>query len=301
MSASVHPAKRKAGFVALIGRPNVGKSTLLNCLIGEKLAGISPKPQTTRGVINGILTRPQGQVVFLDTPGIHYPKDWLGDWMAREVEKAMEGADLLYWLVLPGKIQEADQRILQIIKNRNAEVILVVNQIDRYPKPEILPVLDYYQQEYHFLEMIPVSAKTGLQVDLLTEKTFEHLPEGRPLFPEDQISDQNERFLAGEIIREKLFHLTRQEIPYATAVVIDEFKEREDGLVEIYAMVVAEKESQKAVLVGKGGAKMKEIGKRARLELERFLGKKVFLKLWVKTVHHWKKNPAALRRLGYGL
>ena len=291
--------KRKSGFVAIIGRPNVGKSTLLNRLVGEKLAGVSPKPQTTREVIRGILTRPQGQMIFLDTPGLHEPRDLLGNWMVQEVQKSLEGADLVYWMVLPEKTHPDEKKILEILRSVSIPVFLLVNQIDRFPKPQILPVLDQYHKAFSFRELIPISARTGEQVELLVEKTFEHLPEGEPLFPEDQISDQNERFLAGEIIREKLYHFTGEEIPYATALMIESFKEREDGLVDIHAVIVVEKDSQKAIVIGKGGEKAKQIGQAARLDLERFLGKKVFLKLWVKTLPHWKRDKAALRELGY--
>jgi GTP-binding protein Era len=289
---------KKAGYVAIIGRPNVGKSTLLNCIVGEKLAGVSPKPQTTRDSIRGILSCPTGQIVFVDTPGIHNPKDLLGKWMAREVEKSLEGIDLLYWMVLP-EDREDELQILEMIKSFTLPVFLLINQVDRYPKPHILPVIDRYHKAFAFKEIIPISAKTGEQVEVLLDKTFEYLPEGKPIFPEDQISDQNERFLVREIIREKLFHFTEQEIPYSTAVVIDEFKEREDGIVDIVATVVVEKDSQKAIVIGKGGQKMKQIGTAARLDIEKLVGQKVFLKVWVKTVHNWKSDKAALRGLGY--
>ena len=293
------PTVKKSGFVAIIGRPNVGKSTLLNRLVGEKLAGVSPKPQTTRNAIRGILSLPQGQIVYVDTPGLHDPRDLLGNWMVKEVQKSLEGIDLLYWMVLPDEWGPDSSIVLEIVKKLSIPVILVVNQIDRFPKPAILPVLDKYSKAFSFRELIPISAKTGEQVELLIQKTFEHLPEGELLFPEDQISDQNERDIVGEMIREKLFHLTGEEIPYCSTVLIESFKEREDGIVEIHATVVVEKDSQKAIVIGKGGAKMKEIGKAARLDLEKFLGKKVFLKLWVKTQEHWKSDPGALKRLGY--
>lgn len=289
----------KSGYVAIIGRPNVGKSTLLNYLIGEKIAGVSAKPQTTRGTIHGILTRDAGQIMFLDTPGFHKPQDRLGDWMVHEVENALEHADLVLWLVLPGEVKAIEEKILNLVKARKTPVILVVNQVDRFPKEQILPLLDYYQKAHAFAEMIPISAKTGIQVDILLEKTFEHLPEGEKLFPEDQLSDQTERFLAAELIREKLYHLTHEEIPYGTAVVIEEFQERENGLIEIHAAFVVEKDSQKAIVIGKQGQMIKEIGSAARVDLENFLGRKVFLKLWVKTLNHWKRDAKSLRQLGF--
>ena len=295
----VKAGMKKSGFIAIIGRPNVGKSTLLNRLVGEKLAGVSPKPQTTRDVIRGILTRDEGQVVFLDTPGVHEPHDLLGQWMIREVEKSIAGADLVYWMVLPEKIHPFEKKILEILRPVSIPVFLLVNQIDRFPKPQVLPVLAEYAAAFSFRELIPISAKAGDQLDLLIQKTFEHLPEGPLLFPEDQISDQNERFIAAEIIREKLFHFTGEEIPYAATVVIESFKERNETLIDIQATVVVEKESQKAIVIGKGGEKTKQIGQAARLDLERFLGKKVFLQLWVKTLPHWKRDQNALRQLGY--
>lgn len=292
-------SNKKSGFAAIIGRPNVGKSTLLNRLVGEKLAGVSPKPQTTRNSVRGILSRPQGQIVFVDTPGLHEPRDLLGKWMIQEIQKSLEGVDLFYWMVLPGAIHPEDEKILEFIKPLNLPVFLLVNQIDRFPKPEILPVLDHYQKVLDFREMIPISAKEGDQVELLIQKTFDNLPEGEPLFPEDQISDQNERFLVAEILREKLFHFTGEEIPYATAVMIETFKERNEKLIDITATIVVEKDSQKAIVIGKKGQKLKEIGQAARLHMEKFLGKKVFLQVWVKTLPHWKRDQNALRQLGY--
>ncbi len=292
-------AKTKCGFVAIVGRPNVGKSTLLNRLVGEKLAGVSPKPQTTRAVIRGILTRPEGQIIYLDTPGHHDPHDSLGRWMLGEIEKSLGSVDLLYFMVLPQDVHPLDKRLLQVIQTARLPVFLVVNQIDRFPKPEILPVLDHYHRLNAFKEMIPISAKHGDQVDLLIQKTFEHLPEGPLLFDPEQISDQEERLFVSEMIREKIFHLTEEEIPYATSVSVDSFKEREDGLIAIQATIVVERDSQKAIVIGKKGTKLKEIGTASRFEIERFLGKKVFLELWVKTLPHWKKDESALRRLGY--
>lgn len=293
--------EKRSGFVAIIGRPNVGKSTLLNRLVGEKLAGVSPKPQTTRNCIRGILTRPEGQIVFVDTPGLHEPRDLLGNWMVREAEKSFAEVDLILWLVLPGTPHPYEEKILETLRTFAGPVFLLVNQIDRFPKPQILPVLDSYHKAYPFRELIPISSKTGDQLELLIQKTFEYLPVSPPLFPEDQVSDQNERFIAGEILREKLFLFTGEEIPYATAVVIESFKEREDQdhLVDIKATVIVDKESQKPIVIGKGGQKLKQIGTSARVDMEKFLGKKVFLQLWVKIMPHWKQDQTALRRLGF--
>jgi GTP-binding protein Era len=295
--------KKHSGFVAIVGKPNVGKSTLLNRLVGEKLAGVSPKPQTTRNVVRGILTRPKGQIVFLDTPGLHEPRDLLGNWMVREIEKSMAEVDLLYWMVLPEEPRPQDEKILEVLRKRAAArpipIFLIVNQVDRFPKPHILPVLDHYQKAFSFRELIPISAKVGDQVDLLIKKTFEHLPEAEPFFPEDQISDQQERFIVAEMIREKVYLMTGEEIPYATAVVMDSFEEKSATLVHIQATIIVEKDSQKGMMIGKGGRMLKRIGQAARIDIERFLSKKVYLRLWVKTLGNWKKDQGALKRLGY--
>lgn len=290
---------RHSGFAAIIGRPNVGKSTLLNYFVGEKIAGVSPKPQTTRNSVRGIVTREEGQVLFLDTPGMHDPRDPLGNWMMKEAVQAFEDADIIIWMVLPEKVHPYEEKILEMVRKVSKPVILAVSQIDRFAKPEILPVLDYYFQTGIFKELIPVSAKKGVQMEELLSKIFEYLPEGEPHFPEDIISDQNERFIAGELIREKLFRFTKEEVPYATAVLIDVFQERNERLTDIEATIIVEKDSQKAILIGKRGEMMKEIGQAARVDLERFLGKKVFLKLWVKTMEHWKQDKGTLRQVGY--
>jgi GTP-binding protein Era len=290
---------KRSGFIAIVGRPNVGKSTLLNYMVGEKLAGVSSKPQTTRGVVRGILTKPEGQLVFLDTPGFHKPQDKLGNWMLKEISDALAGADLVYWLVLPGKINPIEIEILQKIKDANKPTILLINQVDRFAKEEILPVLEHYGEAHEFKEMIPISALTGLQVDIVTKKSFENLPECEYLFPEDQISDQNVRYLVTELLREKVFQLTRNEIPYDTAVVIDDFIEREDGIAEVHATFIVERDSQKGIIIGKNGQMMKDIGQKAREDMENLLQKKVFLKLWVKTMDSWKDDSRSLRHLGF--
>lgn len=291
--------KRKSGFVGIFGRPNVGKSTLLNALVGEKLSGISAKPQTTRGVIRGILSMPEGQIVYLDTPGIHKPQDSLGRWMMGEIDKAIEGLDLIYMMVLPGKTHPIEEQILEKIKSAGVPALLVVGQVDRYPKEDILPVLERYNATSVFADYIPVSAKKGIQIDTLLQRTFELLPEGEPQFPEDIISDQQERTFVIEIIREKIFRKMMEEVPYSTTVVIEEFKERRPGLIDIQATIVVEKESQKKIMIGSGGSNLKEIGQEARLEIEQLVGSKVFLQLWVKVIQDWKKDSGDLKRLGY--
>lgn len=299
----------KSGFVSILGKPNVGKSTLLNRLIGSHLAAVSKKPQTTRQIIRGILTEPRGQVVFLDTPGLHEPKDILGRFMVREATKTFLDADLFYWMVDPALPRDQDFEFLNRLTKADADgtvtasgrkkpVFCLVNKIDSVSKPEILPVLDQYQKNFPFRELIPISALKGDQIDLLLERTFTHLPEHEPYFPPDITSDQTERFLAAEMIREKIFKLTSEEIPYSTVVHIEEFKE-EESIVRIHAVIFTEKESQKAILIGAQGQKMKQIGSAARGDLELFLGKKVYLELWVKTLKNWKKDERHLRRLGF--
>lgn len=288
----------KSGFVGILGRPNVGKSTLLNRLVDEKLAGVSPKPQTTRACVRGILTQAAGQIVYLDTPGLHDPRDRLGDWMMREVRRILPDADVLYWMVLPRPIDPEEEQLLEVLENVSKPVICVINQIDRYAKPAILPAIASYRERFDFVEMIPISAQRGDQVDLLVQKTFEYLPEGPLLFPEDQISDQKERFLVREMISEKLFRFTGEEIPYSATVVIEDFKdEKEQARIE--ATIYVEKNSQKAIVIGEKGRKIKQIGQAAREDIERLLGKKVFLRLWVKTLEHWRRDERTLKRLGY--
>lgn len=295
----IKKSTKRSGFVAIIGRPNVGKSTLLNYLIGEKLAGVSNKPQTTRNPVRGILSKPAGQIVFVDTPGLHKPQDKLGSWMMKEADKALEGVDLLYWMVLPQPPHPYEDQIMELVRKLKIPTFLLVNQVDRYSKTAILPVLEHYSQLHPFAELIPISAKTGEQMDLLLEKTFAALPLAEPYFPEDQISDQDERFIVTEIVREKLFHFTEQEVPYSTAIVIDEFKDRNDRLTDIQLTIIVEKDSQKAIIIGKQGEMLRQIGQAARYDIEMLIRKKVFLQIWVKTVPFWKTSPRALKDLGY--
>jgi GTPase len=295
--------EKKVGHVAIIGRPNVGKSTLLNHLVGEKLAGTSAKPQTTRDVVRGILTIPDGskvespyagQIIFLDTPGVHQPKDALGAGMVREVQQSLSDADLLYWMVYPKSMGDAERVILKWVQDVSIPVFLLVNQIDRFPKDDLLLALDSYQKAFAFKEFIPISAKSGENVKTLIQQTLAYLPAGEFIYPEDQLSDQNVRFHVQEMIREKLYHFLGEELPYDGAVRIDEFKE--DGkITRIHATIVIERDSQKAIVIGKGGEKIKQIGMAARLDIERFLGKKVFLELWCKVIPGWKSNINFLR------
>lgn len=291
----------RSGFVSIVGKPNVGKSTLLNRLVGERLSAVSRKPQTTRGVIRGILNTREGQALFLDTPGFHKPRDPLGSWMRGQISQALRDSDLIYWMVFPSLPDEEDKKLIQELPPSGVkETFLLINQTDRVRKPKLLPVIGAYQILYSFREIIPLSALQGDNLPLLVRKTFETLPENPPYFSDDLLTDQSERTIVSEIIREKIFRLTGEEIPYSSAVEIEEFKERSERLVAIRAALVVEKDSQKAILIGKGGAKIKQIGEAARQEIEPFLGKKVFLELWVKTLKNWKKDPEALKKLGFG-
>lgn len=290
----------RSGFVSIVGRPNVGKSTLLNHLVGEKLAGVSRKPQTTRHVIRGIVSRPLGQAVFLDTPGFHDPHDRLGEWMMGEIGKALEGSDLVYWVVFPEPPDALDQELAGKFQKGTVPLFLLINQVDRVVKSKRPPLVEAWRKLHPFREILPISAVHGENLSVLIEKTFRALPEHPAYFDEALFTDQNERTIAGEIIREKVFRFTGEEVPYSSAVEIEEFKEKSAGLVVIKASVIVEKDSQKAILIGKSGAKVKQIGQAAREELERLLGRKVFLELWVKTLKNWKKDPEALKQLGYG-
>ena len=295
----------RSGFVSIVGKPNVGKSTLLNRLVGEPLAAVSKKPQTTRGVIRGILSTREGQAIFLDTPGFHSPRDPLGKWMIGEIHKSIENAELIYWMVFPDLPRTEDEEFGRELAKAKIPLFLLINQTDRIEKPKILPVIDAYNKLISLQEIIPISSLLGDNVSVLVRKTFEALPEHPAYFSDDILTDQNERTIVSELIREKIFRFTGEEIPYSSAVEIEEFKEKEaaegrSALVVIKANFVVEKDSQKAILIGKGGAKIKQIGEAARKEIENFLGKKVFLELWVKTLKNWKKDPEALKRLGFG-
>jgi len=291
----------KFGFVAILGRPNVGKSTLLNRLVGQKLAIVTPKPQTTRDPIRGILTTPEAQIVFIDTPGLHVPRDVLGRYMVRSAHRSFREADLVYLMVEPQPAGDEDREMLALLRRRSTPVFLLVNKADTVPKPSLLPVIDSYKDLLPFKEIIPVSALAGDNMDILLRKTLELLPEGEKIFPDDILSDQPTRFAVGEIIREKVFGFAHQEIPYGTAVRMEGMQEREDGIVVARATIIAERESQKGILVGKGGSMIKKIGTAARKEIEEFLGKKVFLDLRVKVIKDWKKDELRLKKLGYDL
>ncbi len=288
----------KSGFVSLIGRPNTGKSTLLNSILGEKVSIVSKRPQTTRNVIKGVKNAPGGQIVFLDTPGIHRGRGALSSYMLREAMNSIKDVDALVFLVEPAPPGEGDLAIIKALRKTRAPVILCINKIDTIKPKALLPVMDAFRPLYDFLEVIPISALRGRGIETLIKSILGVLPEGPPFFPEDMVTDQPERFMVAEMVREKVFRLTRQEIPYSTAVVVEEFREG-SKLVAIRAVINIERDSQKGIIIGKKGAMLKKIGTLARREIERFLGTKVYLELFVRVKKDWTTNERSLREFGY--
>jgi GTP-binding protein Era len=291
----------KAGFISVLGRPNVGKSTLFNSTLGEKIAIISDKPQTTRNRILGIRNMEGGQLLFLDTPGIHHGKSKLNERMVSTAIESGRDADVLLFLIdASAPLVEEDRQMVKSLEGSRGVPFLVINKIDLVRKEVLLPVMDQYRRLHPFEKIIPVSALTGDGVPLLLEEILRFLPESPPYYPEDMITDQTERFLVCEIIREKVIEQSYQEIPFATAVTIEAFKEHpEKDLVVIKGTIHVERDSQKKIVIGKGGQKLKKIGSTARKEIEALLGKKVFLELWVNVERGWTRDPRALDRLGY--
>jgi GTP-binding protein Era len=289
----------RCGYVSLIGRPNVGKSTLLNSVLGEKVSIVTPRAQTTRNRITGIRTRGESQIVFLDTPGIHKPKKLLGETMNRLALASLDEVDVVLFMVEPSLPGDGDLFALERIKKAGKPVFLVINKADTVNRPELLPVIEAYSRLFQFTEIVPVSAlkKDGLE-DLL-ETLLKYIPEGQQLYPEDIVTDQMERFMASEIIREKIIAETQKEVPHAAAVGIEEWTEKETGVVFIKANIYIEREGQKGIIIGKNGARLKSIGTRARHDIERLLGTKVFLELWVRIRKDWRGDERALRELGY--
>jgi len=292
-------AKKRAGFVTIIGRPNAGKSTLLNRFVGQKVAIVTSKPQTTRNRIQGIVTRPEGQIVFVDTPGLHEATTALNRQMMREVAAALEGIDVLLMMVDASRtLPHADTLLLEKGQRFGGKTILALNKIDLVPKPKLLPLLDAFAKAFPFAALVPISALKGVGCQELLEEIFKELPESEPFFPEDQITDQPERFLVGEIIREKAIDLTYHEVPHALAVVIDQFEES-PTMLRIHATLHVERDSQKKILIGHKGEMLKKIGTAARKELEKLLGTKIFLATFVKVVADWRENPQKVRELDW--
>ena len=290
----------KSGFVAMIGRPNVGKSTLLNQIIGQKIAIMSDKPQTTRNKIQGVYTADDFQIVFLDTPGIHKPKSRLGELMNRQAESTLKEVDVVLFLVNAAEgLGGGDRHILERLKEITTPVILVLNKIDLIHPEQILPVIDSCKELYSFAEIVPVSAKLGNNVSTLLAQIVRYLPEGPQYYPPDQLTDHPEQFICAELIREKLLHATREEVPHSVAVYIEDMRAEKNGVVHISAVILVERESQKKIIIGKNGSMLKEVGRLAREDMEKLLGSKIFLQLWVKVKKDWRNREHVLKDLGY--
>ena len=290
----------KSGFVAVVGRPNVGKSTLMNALLGQKVAIVSDKPQTTRNTIRGVLTLEHAQIVFLDTPGLHKPLHKLGEYMVKSAFQALEDVDLVLWLVEAGKWTTADNHILEELSGVQQPVILVANKADQVSSAEQEAFLEQVAAKRTFAASLAVSALEGTNLDELIELIVERLEEGPKYYPDDWLSDQPERVIVAEFIREELFLRTEQEVPHSIAVDVDEIKEdAEKNLLRIRATIYVERDSQKGIVIGQGGRMLKEVGTNARLQMERLLGARVHLELWVKVKKDWRNKPGALRELGY--
>lgn len=294
-------ASFRSGFVALIGRPNVGKSTLMNHLIGQKVAIMSDKPQTTRNRIHGVLTTEDSQVIFLDTPGIHKPHSQLGSYLVQTAKKTLQEVDLILFLIDASEgMGPGDRYIMRHLQGVKTPVFLVANKIDLVHPDSLLPLIDQYRNQYEFAEVIPLSALQGNNTSTLIRLIQENLSPGPQYYPADQVTDHPEQFLVAEIIREKVLELTREEIPHSVAVTIEEMKLREGkNLMDIRATIYTERSSQKGVLIGKQGSLLKEVGRRARLELEGLLGYRLFLDLWVKVKKDWRNQHYFLDQLGY--
>ncbi len=296
----MNPENFRSGYVALIGRPNAGKSTLLNFLVGEKIAAVSNKPQTTRHKIKGIVTSDNGQIVFIDTPGVHKPGYMLNRRMMAAVHDAILSVDVIVLLrdasVSTGN---GDRFVLDLVKQSEKPAVLVLNKIDKISdKKELLPLIEFYSKEYDFREIIPISALKGEAIDNLLKQITKHLPEAEAIFDADEMTDQPLRLLVSEMVREKILQTTGDEIPYVTAVVTEKFDESDPNKIEIFCAIFVERSSQKGIIIGKGGIKLKTIGTEARVDIEKLLGKRVFLRLFVKVVEDWRNRGQDLDQIG---
>jgi GTP-binding protein Era len=289
----------RSGFVAIVGRPNAGKSTLVNRLVGQKIAIVTSKPQTTRNRIQGIVTKPQGQIIFIDTPGLHEADSALGRQMMQEVAAALEGIDVLLLMADASRMHpHADDLLLEKAKRFRGKTILALNKIDGLPKSDLLPLIDVFAKAFDFAAIVPISALKGAGCEELLDEILKQLPEGEPYFPEEQVTDQPERFLAAEIIREKAIQVMYHEVPYALAVVVEKFEEK-PKLLRIEATMNVERDSQKKILIGHKGEMLKKIGTEARKELEAIFDVKIYLGLFVKVVPDWRENPQKVRELDW--
>ena len=289
----------KSGFVALIGSPNVGKSTLLNFLVGQKVAIMSPQPQTTRNKISGIYTDDQEQIVFIDTPGIHKPKNKLDDFMDKSSYSALDEVDVVLFMVEPEPAGKGDQYIAELLKKIKKPVFLVINKIDKVHPDKLLSIIDSYKNLGDFAEIVPISASQGNNVSELIKTIAKYLPEGPQFYDADQLTDRPEYFIVAELIREQVLKLIHEEVPHATAVVVDRMRDHEGGKLQIEATIYVERPGQKGIIIGKKGQMLKQIGIAARQEIEALLGEKVNLRLWVKVQKNWRSDPAFLKSIGY--
>ena len=290
----------KSGFVAIVGRPNVGKSTLLNRIVGQKIAIMSDKSQTTRNKIQGVYTTDEAQIVFIDTPGIHKPKHRLGDFMVATAYSAMREVDIVLFMVSADmKRGRGDDLIIERLKQSSVPVYLVINKIDTIHPDELLEIIDDYSKQMDFAEIVPISATEGNNFERLMETLVAQMPEGPQYFPEDQVTDHPERFIVSELIREKVLFFTRDEVPHSVAVTIESMKRNENNKIEIQATIIVERDSQKGIIIGKGGKMLKLIGSKARLDIENLLGSKVYLELWVKVQKDWRDKKTHLTDFGY--
>ena len=289
-----------AGYVALIGRPNAGKSTLLNQLVGQKIAAVSDKPQTTRFRIQGVITKPEGQIVFVDTPGVHQPGYELNRRMMAAVQEALMGVDLVC-LIRDASVStgNGDRFVLDLVKRSEKPALLLLNKIDKLEdKSALLPLINWYSKEHEWREIVPISALKKDQIDVLVDSCLRHLPEGDPIFAEDELTDQSLRVLVAEIVREKVLRATGDEIPYVTAVVTERFEEVREDFDRIYCVIVVERNSQKKIIIGKGASRLKDIGTRARQEIENLLGHRCHLELFVKVEEDWRNKEQLLDEFG---
>lgn len=291
----------RSGFVSLIGRPNVGKSTLMNTIIGQKIAIMSDKPQTTRNKIQGVYSAREGQIIFIDTPGIHKPRHKLGQWMVQTAQNSLKEVDLILFLIdVKEGYGAGDQYIIDYLQQIKTPVFLILNKIDLVHPEHLLPLIEQYRQHYDFAQIIPVSAKQGNNTHHMLDEIFSYLEEGPQYYPEDQVTDHPERFIIAELIREKILQDTREEIPHSIAVEIEFMKTMDDKrMLEISAVIYTERETQKRIIIGHNGSLLKAVGSRARRDIETLLGNKVFLQLWVKVKKDWRNRSHLLRSFGY--
>lgn len=292
-------AKFRSGFITIVGRPNAGKSTLMNTILQQKIAIVSDKPQTTQNKIRGFYTDDTAQLIFIDTPGIHKPKHKLGEFMNEAAKSALNGVDLVFYIVDAGAEFGRGEDYIIAALPKDIPVFLLLNKIDLMEKEKLLAVIALYSKKFDFAEIIPVSALTGDHLDDLLKTAIPYLPEGPCYYPEDMVTDQPERAIMAEIIREKVLECTGEEVPHAVAVEMLEVKERPDGMVYASAVIYTERDSQKGILIGKNGAMLKRIGQKARMEMERALGSKFYLELWVKVKKDWRNKEVHLRNFGF--